>query len=107
MHHDCAEREGQRDQIELDEAALLILVVDDVERIEDRLHAGIGAPQRKAEADHERERQLAVAVAGDARDLIADQLVGALPGITLGDESSDARRSCSPSRTARRATPAP
>ena len=68
--------------VELDEAALLVLVVDDVERVEDRLHAGIRAPQREAEAHDERERQLAVIVARDAHDLIADELDRRPAGMT-------------------------
>src|SRR5205807_9144507 len=65
------------DQIQLDEAALLILVVNHIQRIEDRLYAGVRTPQRNAKTDYEGEGELAVIVAGDARDLIADQFVGA------------------------------
>jgi hypothetical protein len=44
-----ADGKEQRDHIEPDEAALLIFVVNDIERVKDGFHAGIGAPQRNAE----------------------------------------------------------
>ena len=55
QHDDAGERERSEIAVQLDEAALLLLVIDDVERIEDRLDAGIRAPQRDAEAEDERE----------------------------------------------------
>ena len=64
-----AEREQERDQVEPNEAALLLFVVDDVERVEDRLHPGIGAPQCDAESQQEPEGEPAVALGRDAGDL--------------------------------------
>ena len=52
-----AEREGERDEVELDEAALLGLVIGDVHGLEERLHAGIGTPQRDRQRDDEGEAQ--------------------------------------------------
>ena len=71
---DRAEREGERDEVEPDEAALLVLVVDDVERVEDRLHAGVGAPQRDGKAEHEAEAERAVALGSDPGDLLLDDV---------------------------------
>ena len=41
---DGAGGKDKGNEIKLDEAAFLLLVVDHVERIDERLHAGIGAP---------------------------------------------------------------
>src|SRR5262245_31407744 len=64
-----ADREEERNQIEPNDAALFFFVVDDVERVEDRLHAGIGAPQRDGKSKQEAEREPAVALGRDAGDL--------------------------------------
>ena len=77
---DGADGEEQRDHVEPDEAALLVLVVDDVERVEDRLHAGIGAPQRNAEPEEKAEGEPAVALGRDARDLLAPGDRASRPG---------------------------
>ena len=69
-----ANREKQRDQVEPDEAALLLFIVDDVERVEDRLHAGIGAPQRDAEPQEKAEGEPAVAFGRDAGDFVAQHV---------------------------------
>ena len=61
-------------RLSLHEAALLLLVVDDVERVDDRLHAGIGAPQRQHEAEDEADAEGAVALGGDADDLLTDDV---------------------------------
>ena len=45
---DGADREEERYDIEPDETALLLFVIDDVERIKDGFHPGIGAPQAMA-----------------------------------------------------------
>ncbi len=71
---DGAEREEQRYDVEPDDAALLLLVVNDVQRIEDRLHAGIGAPERDTEAERKAEAQPAVAASGDPRDFLAQEV---------------------------------
>ena len=54
---DHAEGEGEGAEVELDEAALLLLAIGDVESIKDRLHSGIGAPQRDRKAEEEGEAQ--------------------------------------------------
>ena len=98
-----ADGEEQRDHVEPDEAALLLFVVDDVERVEDRLHAGIGAPQRDAEPQEKAEGELAVALGRDARDLVAQQIERA-GGDDIGGNRkmlADRRRHW---RTARRTT---
>ena len=69
-----AEGEGEGQQVQRDEAALLLLVIDDVEGIEDGLHAGIGAPQRQHQAEDEAEAESAAALRGDAVDLLADDV---------------------------------
>jgi hypothetical protein len=77
QYHDGAEREAERDHVEPDEAALFVFVVNDIQRIEDRLHAGVRAPERETEADYEGEGQFSIAVRGDTNDLLTDQVVGA------------------------------
>jgi hypothetical protein len=67
-----AEREEQRDHVEPDDAALFPFAIDDVERIEDRLHPGIGAPQRHQKSEYKGQCQLAVAILNNARDLVAE-----------------------------------
>ena len=61
-------------RLSLHEGALLLLVVDDVERVDDRLHARIGAPQREHQAEDEAEPQGAAALGGDADDLLTDDV---------------------------------
>src|ERR1700730_17632313 len=46
------------------------LVIDDVEGIEDRPHARIGAPQRDSKPQKEAEGELAIALCRDARYLL-------------------------------------
>jgi hypothetical protein len=53
----------------LHEAALFLLVVDDVERVDDRLHAGVGAPQRDREPCNESKSEFGVAFSRQPRDL--------------------------------------
>ena len=67
-------REKQRDQVDPDEATLLLFIVDDVERVEDRLHAGIGAPQRDAQPQEKAEGEPSVALGRDAGDLVAQDV---------------------------------
>ena len=69
-----ANREEERHQIEPDEAALFLFVVDDVERIKDRLHPRIGAPQRDAEPNEKAEGEPSVALGRDAGDLVAQDV---------------------------------
>eukprot|EP01035_Chromulina_nebulosa_P006769 gene6770-biopygen5747 len=61
-------------QVEVDEAALFTLAIDDVERIDDRFHPGIGAPQRKGQAEKECGAQRSLAVAEHAGDLVLHDL---------------------------------
>src|SRR5262245_66690121 len=67
-------REKQRHQVEPDEAALLVFVVDDVQRVEDCLHAGISAPQCDAKPEEEAEGEPSVALGCDAGDLVAQDV---------------------------------
>jgi hypothetical protein len=66
--------EEQRDHIEPDEAALLFLVVDDVERVEDRfmpalaLHSAMPSPRRKPKVS------LPSLLAANAGDLLAQEI---------------------------------
>src|SRR5215470_2282605 len=68
------DREQKRHDIESYKAARFIRIMDDVECIENRLHASVGAPQRKAETEEKSEGQLAVALCGDAGDFVADDV---------------------------------
>ena len=81
--HDEAQngREGeqQRHQIEPEEAALLLRVIGDVERVHHRLHRGIGTPQRHETHRPARQaRDRAWSLRGDAHGLLADDRHGAL-----------------------------
>jgi hypothetical protein len=79
-HQDCrnaAQGERQRNQVELDEAALFLFVIDDVERVEDRLHPRVGAPQRQTKSEHESKAELGAAVLDDAIDLLLKDVEGA------------------------------
>src|SRR6185436_15379250 len=69
-----SEGEGEGQQVQRDEAPLLLLVIDDVEGIEDGLHAGIGAPQRQPQAEDKAEAESAAALGGDADHLLADDV---------------------------------
>jgi hypothetical protein len=60
--------------IEPHEAALFFLAVDNIERVEDRLHSGIGTPERDAKSQQKAEGQIAVALCGNARDLVAHEI---------------------------------
>jgi hypothetical protein len=70
--HDAAERQGQRGRIELDDAALLLLVVDDVETGHQRLHRGRGAPQREQQREDHAESEALPRLAGDLGKLVGD-----------------------------------
>ena len=75
---DTADRERQRHHVEPDEAALLAFLVGHVKGVDDGLDAGIRAPDCEHKAKHEGRAQLGIALGDDARDLVADNLVGAL-----------------------------
>ena len=45
----------QGDEIQPHEASFFLLVVDDVERVDDRLHSGVGAPEGDGESGYESE----------------------------------------------------
>ena len=66
--------EGQRDGIQFDKASLFFLVVDDIQGVEDSLHARVGAPEGNEETDDEAEAQRPLPLAGDPLHLIADDL---------------------------------
>ena len=61
-------------QIELDEAALLLLVVDHIERVDERLHSGIGAPERQCQTERECKTKLGFALCCDTVHLLLDDL---------------------------------
>ena len=71
---DAAERKGKRNQVELDEAAFLALLIDDVEGVDHGLDASIGAPQRQREAEQQSEAELIVALGEQPADLLLDEL---------------------------------
>jgi 2,4-dienoyl-CoA reductase-like NADH-dependent reductase (Old Yellow Enzyme family) len=56
------------------EAALLPLVIDDVERVDDRLHAGIRTPKSKTKTEDKAEAERAGARLGDAGYLLAHDI---------------------------------
>ncbi len=69
----AADGERQALQGQLHIGAPLGLVVGDVEAVDQRLHAGIGAPQRQHQADHEGQAQRRPARLGNQDHLLADK----------------------------------
>src|SRR6202044_2672680 len=69
---DRGEGKQKRDQVQLHEALLLLLVIDDVERVDDRLHSRIGAPERQGEPGDESEAELVIAFCRELRDLLVE-----------------------------------
>ena len=82
----AARGQDQRDEIEFDEAALFLLIVDDIERVDERLHSGIGAPQRQRQPERERKAELGFPLGGDAVHLLLDDVHPAC-GQETADES--------------------
>ena len=72
--NDGEKRECERDEVELDEAALFRFVVDQIERIEERFDSSIGAPQGHQQTDNESDAERRSSLRGDTRDLIAHHL---------------------------------
>jgi hypothetical protein len=66
-----ADSEEKRHEIELYYSPLLLLIIDDVERIDDRFHPCIRAPQRNRKAYRETKRKLAVALVRSPHDFVA------------------------------------
>ena len=64
------ERKKQGEKVQLHEAAFFLLVIDDVERVDDRLHSGVGAPKGDRESGYEAEAELCIALCGKPRDLL-------------------------------------
>ena len=93
--HDGAQRQqqrtdgrhgkGQRDEIELEEAAFFLFLVDDVERVHDGLHTGIGAPQRDHKSEEESKSELGAAPRREAAYLLAQDVDRALRQNTRGE----------------------
>jgi hypothetical protein len=69
-----AGRERERNRIQFDKAAPFLHVVDNVQRVEQRLHSRIGAPQRQSKGEKECCAQSAFAARCDAAKFIADNL---------------------------------
>ena len=67
-------RKQKRDKVQLHKASLFLLVIDDVERVDDRLHSGVGAPERQGEAGDESEAELSIAFCRELRDLLVEQV---------------------------------
>ena len=72
--NDPRQREQDGGGIEAHEAALLLLVVDHVERVEEGRHAGVRAPHGDQEAHDESGSQRLVALTRNEGDLVSDQL---------------------------------
>src|SRR5436190_23146125 len=78
--------ECQRNEIELDKAALLFCVIDDVERIHNGLHAGISAPQCESEPEDEPKAELRVPLGDQAVHLLLQNVDS-----SAGQETRDKR----------------
>jgi hypothetical protein len=73
QEYDRAQGEGQAERIETDEAAALIAVFDHIERIDHRLDAGVGAPNRHGQTGGETKAQFG-GPPGDAIDLFVNKI---------------------------------
>ena len=67
-------RECQRDEIKLDKAAFLFLVIDHVERVHDGLHPGIRAPECKPQAEDKSETEFCPSLGSKPVHLILKDL---------------------------------
>ena len=66
---DRDERKQEGEKVKLHEASFFLLVIDDVERVDDRLHSGVGAPERDGKSGYESEAELCIAFCREPRDL--------------------------------------
>ena len=76
--HNAPASEGECLQRQCHEAALFLFLVDDVEGIEDRLGAGVGAPQRQSQGGEESRSKRALPLRSNALHLFANDLQSAL-----------------------------
>ena len=72
--HHGDERHDEGDEIETDETALLLFLVGDVQRVDDRLHAGVGAPKREQETEGKAEAEPTVVDCRQAFDLLVQDV---------------------------------
>lgn len=73
---DAGECKRERYQVKLDETALFLLIIHDVQRVHDRLHACIGAPECHAESKDESEAELRVAFRDEPSYLLLHNVDG-------------------------------
>ena len=66
--------EGKQKGKKFDEAPFFLLVIDDIERVDDRLHSGVGAPKGDNEAGYETEAELCIAFCREPRDLLMENV---------------------------------
>jgi hypothetical protein len=71
---DCQEREQKRDAIETDQTPFLPLFIDEIERIKERYHTGISAPQGNRRCDDKGQSELVATLPGDTLHLFAKEL---------------------------------
>ena len=71
---DRAQREGERNEIEFDEAALFLLLIDDVKGVDDRFHAGVRAPQRHGKPEDKSEAEFRIALGRKAGYLLPEDI---------------------------------
>ena len=55
---DKGKQKGKK--VQLHEASFFLLVIDDVERVDDRLHSGVGAPEGDNKSGHESEAEFCI-----------------------------------------------
>ena len=64
----------QRERVQLDEGTLFVFAVDDIQRIEERVNAGIGAPERDCQADNKAYTKDGFSLCRQVRQLLAHDI---------------------------------
>ena len=70
-------RKKKGDKVQFHETSFLLLVVDDIERVDDCLHPGVGAPKGHGKPGQESEAELCIAFCRELRDLLMQNVDGA------------------------------
>ena len=100
-----ANAKKQGDKVQFNEASFLLLFVDDVERVNDRLHPGVNAPEGHCEPGYESEAELGIALA--AILVICSCRRSTRRGEKCPRPAKDGRQLSRRRQSVRRATPQP
>jgi hypothetical protein len=72
MREDRDKRKQEGEKVQFDEASFFLLVIDDIKRVNDRLHSGVGAPKGDRKSGYEAEAEPCIALRREPRDLFMD-----------------------------------